>query len=134
MVVFFLLLGFNLTANSAPLSVLSSRSLLSPEGLSDGARVEMTLRVDEKGGNRIVGRVIDRLGEALIGVAIKVKGTAAGTVTNMDGEFSLEFSMATSVTLEFSCLGYKTQVDIVIILEEDSEGLKRYILNSPYRL
>ena len=41
--------------------------------------------------NRIItGSVIDESGEALIGVSVLVKGTTLGTVTDLDGNFTLE--------------------------------------------
>lgn len=49
----------------------------------------------------ITGRIIDGdTGEALIGVSILVKGASMGTVTDVDGKFSL--SVATGEVLEIS--------------------------------
>jgi len=41
-------------------------------------------------GNRVTGRVTDETGEPLAGVTIVISGKAAGTVTNIDGYYSLK--------------------------------------------
>lgn len=48
----------------------------------------------------------DATNEALIGVSIKVKGQSIGTITNLDGKYSI--SVDPNSTLEYSYLGYKT--------------------------
>ena len=41
--------------------------------------------------NRIItGNIIDESGEALIGVSVLIKGTTQGTVTDLDGNFTLD--------------------------------------------
>ena len=55
----------------------------------------------------ITGSVIDESGEALIGVSVLVKGTTLGTVTDLDGNFTLE--VPTGAILVVSYVGYKTQ-------------------------
>ena len=56
----------------------------------------------------VQGKVLDELGEGLIGVGVIIKGTLDGTVTDADGNYSLS-SVPQGATLEFSCVGYKTQ-------------------------
>ena len=56
---------------------------------------------------RITGRVLDDSGEPLIGVNVRVEGTSIGTITNIDGNFSLE-APAGSV-LSISYVGYTPQ-------------------------
>ncbi|KEO75558.1 SusC/RagA family TonB-linked outer membrane protein [Anditalea andensis] len=56
----------------------------------------------------ITGTVRDDNGETLPGVSIMVKGTAIGTVTDIDGRFSLEVPSAESI-LVFSFVGMETQ-------------------------
>ena len=38
---------------------------------------------------RVQGRVLDELGEGLIGAGVVIQGTTTGTITDMDGNFSL---------------------------------------------
>lgn len=57
---------------------------------------------------KIKGVVVDEAGEPLIGVSILVKGSTAGAITDLDGNFSLDVSES-SKTLIVSYIGYKTQ-------------------------
>ena len=56
---------------------------------------------------RVTGKVLDELGEGLIGAGVVVKGTTNGTITDLDGNFSITVPRGT--TLEISCVGYATQ-------------------------
>src|SRR5690606_2730431 len=56
----------------------------------------------------IRGTVLDENGEPLIGVSILEKGTNNGTVTDLDGQFTIEVKDANSV-LVFSYVGYERQ-------------------------
>ncbi|MBR1956786.1 MAG: TonB-dependent receptor [Bacteroidales bacterium] len=57
---------------------------------------------------RVTGRVLDELGEGLIGAGVVIQGTTSGTVTDLDGNYELP-SVPLGATLEFSCVGYATQ-------------------------
>jgi len=54
---------------------------------------------------KVSGKVVDKSGEPLIGVTVKVKGTANGTITDVNGGFSIDASQG--MTLVFTYLGYK---------------------------
>jgi len=54
------------------------------------------------------GIVTDTKGEALIGVSIVVKGTTTGSVSDINGKFSLQ-STAQNLTLAFSYVGYESK-------------------------
>ncbi len=60
-------------------------------------------------GTSISGTVTDESGEPLIGVNILVKGTVTGTITNLEGEFSLRVSSPPPITLSFTSVGYESQ-------------------------
>ncbi|MEO8146249.1 MAG: SusC/RagA family TonB-linked outer membrane protein [Bacteroidia bacterium] len=60
----------------------------------------------------VSGTVKDEKGETLIGVSVVVKGTAIGTVTNVDGMYSIKMP-ASSGKLIFSYVGYSTQEKVV---------------------
>ncbi|MDR0574608.1 MAG: SusC/RagA family TonB-linked outer membrane protein [Tannerella sp.] len=62
-------------------------------------------------GNNLSGMVTDEDGNPLIGVNISVKGTSLGTMTDMDGKFSL--TVASGTTLQISYIGYIMQEIIV---------------------
>ncbi|NDV77967.1 SusC/RagA family TonB-linked outer membrane protein [Dysgonomonas sp. 511] len=72
----------------------------------------------------ITGTVHDRSGEPLIGVSVAVKGTTVGTMTDIDGKFSINASPQN--VLVFTYVGYNPQEKVVgtnnsfsIILEEN---------------
>ncbi len=54
----------------------------------------------------VSGSVVDNNGEALIGVNILVKGTVNGTITDVQGNFSLSVSSELPFTLVFTSIGY----------------------------
>lgn len=56
----------------------------------------------------IKGHVTDEKGQSLPGVSVKLKGTTTGTVTDVNGNYTLNFPQASGV-LVFSFLGFKTQ-------------------------
>ena len=53
------------------------------------------------------GKVTDSKGEELIGVNVKIKNTQQGTITDIDGMFSLSVAN-TNQTLELSYVGFQT--------------------------
>jgi iron complex outermembrane recepter protein len=62
----------------------------------------------------ISGKVTDSAtGESLAGANIKVKDRVIGTITDTDGEFSLQVNAAAPLTLSVSFTGYKT-IDVEI--------------------
>jgi TonB-linked SusC/RagA family outer membrane protein len=87
-------------------------------------------------GQRIVteGTVIAaNTNEPLIGATVYVKGTTSGTVTNVDGGFSIAADQG--ATLVFSCLGFKTielpangYKDMVVKMEEDIQLLETIVV------
>lgn len=81
---------------------------------------------------QITGTVVDENGEPLIGVSIVVKGTANGTVTNMDGDFTL--NVKHDDVLDISYIGYTTVTQkagtspLKIVMKEDSQKLDEVIV------
>ncbi len=57
----------------------------------------------------VSGSVKDAAGTALPGVNIVVKGTVAGTISDVAGNYSLTVNQAPPFTLSFSFVGYQTQ-------------------------
>ena len=81
----------------------------------------------------IKGSVKDAKGETIIGVNILEKGTTNGTITDIDGNFSLPISGKSKLVVSY--IGYITQeVDarrdgpINIILQEDSKTLEEVVV------
>ena len=83
----------------------------------------------------VTGSVKDADGESLIGVSILQQGTTRGTVTDFDGNFSLEVVDASAV-LEFSYTGFATQQVVVdadntfveLVMEEDIARLDEIVV------
>ena len=62
------------------------------------------------GQTAVSGRVIDSTGESLPGVNVVIKGTAAGTQTDLDGNYRISVDgRGGGVTLVFSYVGFETQ-------------------------
>ena len=81
----------------------------------------------------ITGVVTDATGEAVIGASIVETGTTNGTVTDLDGNFTL--SVANDGSIRVSFVGYQTQTLSVkgkstfkIALKEDSEMLQEVVV------
>ena len=82
---------------------------------------------------RITGVVTDQSGETIIGANVSVKGTTTGTITGIDGDFSLE--VPTSGILQISYIGYTTQevpigsqTTFNITLDEDTQALEEVVV------
>lgn len=80
----------------------------------------------------IRGTVVDANGIPVIGASVLVKGTSNGTITDIDGNFTLQ---NTSGTLVVSYIGYKTQEVSIqnqkvfnIVLKEDTEVLDEVVV------
>lgn len=61
----------------------------------------------------VKGKVIDELGEPVIGANIIEKGAVNGTITDLDGNYSLTISNARRAVLQFSYVGYNTKEEAV---------------------
>lgn len=82
---------------------------------------------------RVSGKVTDADGAALPGVSILVQGTEKGTVTGIEGEYSLD--VPANAVLEFTYLGYLKQTVAVsnrssvdVTLEADSKVLDEFVV------
>ena len=81
----------------------------------------------------ITGKVLDQTGEPVIGGSVLQKGTSNGTVTNFDGDFSLEVPQGATITISY--LGYLTEEIIVgdsknltVTLKEDVQKLNEVVV------
>jgi len=82
----------------------------------------------------IKGQVTSAEGEALPGVTVVVKSTVTGTITDIDGNYTLSVPSQSSV-LSFSFVGYKTQevtvgtqTTINVALEADVLGIDEVVV------
>ena len=82
---------------------------------------------------RVSGKVLDENGEPLIGAGVVVKGTTNGTMTGLDGEFSLDVPKGAALTISF--IGYLdgeivpgTRSNVEITLEPDTKLLDEVVV------
>ena len=61
----------------------------------------------------ISGTVLDEKNEAIVGVAVRIKGTSIGSTTNLEGKYSIKVTIEGATTLEVSLLGYERQEMVV---------------------
>ena len=77
------------------------------------------------------GVVKDKTGETVIGASVVIKGTTVGTITDFDGNFSLQANKGDIIVISF--IGYKTQelpaeANMNVIMSDDSELLDEVVV------
>ncbi len=89
--------------------------------------------VNAQSKNIVKGTVIDTKGEYVVGANIMIKGTSRGTISDLNGKFSLE--SPTTGILVFSYLGYNTleveigkSKDLNIVMQETAESLEEVVV------
>lgn len=83
--------------------------------------------------HKVTGLVRDALGEPVIGANVVVKGTSNGTITDIDGHFSIE--AADNDILQVSFIGYLAQdislggkKEITVTIREDTQKLDEVVV------
>ncbi len=83
---------------------------------------------------KVSGTVVDAAGESVIGASVIVKGTNNGTITDMDGRFTIQ-NVPQNGTLVITYVGYRTQnipvngkTDVSVTLEEDKQLLDEVVV------
>lgn len=83
--------------------------------------------------NNIKGIVKDVNGEPIIGANITVKGQTIGTITNIDGQFTLD--APANAVLQVSYIGYLSQEvkvsgqkELIVVLKEDTQSLEEVVV------
>lgn len=81
----------------------------------------------------ITGTIVDPSGMPVIGANVMIKGTTNGTITDMDGKFSLEVSKESVLVVSY--IGYANQeikvgnqTNLSIALKEDAEALDELVV------
>ena len=102
--------------------------LLSKKNHSDAVNDNQQLN------RKITGTVKDNNGEPVIGANVSVKGTTNGTITDVDGNFSLE-NISDNVIIVISYIGYTSQeikagkqTSLKIILKEDTQAIDEVVV------
>lgn len=89
--------------------------------------------VDQNNQRKITGVIMDALKEPMIGVNVVEKGTGNGTITNIDGEFTL--NVQEGAVVQISYIGYITQEIVIgnqtrlnVHLREDATTLDEVVV------
>ena len=84
---------------------------------------------------KITGKVLDAAGEPIIGASVLVKGSGTGAVTDVNGQFSVDAAVGS--TLEVSFIGYKSVTVKVtnatvynLTLQDDSQALDEVVVTA----
>ena len=82
---------------------------------------------------KITGVVKDVSGETIAGANVMVKGTTTGTMTDLDGQFTLDASP--NAVLQVSFIGYVSEdvklegkTSVIVILSEDTQALDEVVV------
>ncbi len=94
----------------------------------------IALMINAQSSGGVKGVVKDaKTGEPLIGVNILVEGTQAGTVTGLDGDFSI--AVSPNAAIRISYVGYKTKMInyagesfLTVLLEQDTQVIDELVV------
>lgn len=114
------------------LSAFSVNAAMAAPAPAPAGTVDEVMAVQQ--GKKVTGVVVDGTGEPVIGANVVVKGTTNGTITDFDGNYSLEGVPADGV-LVFSYIGYLSQEIpvgnqsmIKVTLKEDTQTLDEVVV------
>lgn len=93
------------------------------------------MAVDAAAQNKqVTGTVTDQTGETVVGASVVVKGTTNGTITDLDGRFTLS-DVPENGVIQVSFVGYRTeevsvkgQHTLAVVLSEDTEMLDEVVV------
>lgn len=84
---------------------------------------------------KITGKVIDAAGEPIIGASVLVKGSGTGSVTDIDGKFSVEAPVGSTLVVSF--VGYATEelkvgaaTSYTVTLKDDAQSLSEVVVTA----
>ena len=109
---------------------------LAPTGVYAGTNTSTAVQaVQQNGNHKVTGRVVDSTGEPLIGATILVEGTTNGTVTDIDGNYTL--NTTANAKLVFSYIGYAAQTipvggkgTIDVTLKEEANTMNEVVVTA----
>jgi len=101
---------------------------------SEKSSASNNLTAQQQSKESLSGRVTDKNGEPLIGVSVKVKGTSVGTITDLEGKFSLN-NISPSTVLVFSYIGMNSlelkvegKTSLNVKLEDNSVNMNEVVV------
>ena len=96
-------------------------------------KAQKVLSKENQDKKTVSGKVVDENGETIIGASILEVGMSNGTITDFEGNFSL--NVAANSTIEISYIGYKSQrlqansiKNTVITLSEENQALDEVVV------
>lgn len=105
---------------------------LSLSATTDEGAIDLSSNYSVAQNKTVRGRIVDKNGDAIIGASIVVKGTTRGTITNIDGEFTIDVNKNEKLVVSY--IGYVSQEitptngDLTIVLEEDTKVLDEVVV------
>lgn len=98
---------------------------------SNGSAEVRSVSSQQQNKVKISGKVVDERGEPLIGVSVKERGTSNGSITDMNGQFSL--SVTPGATLHLSYVGFtpmavKASSGMTVVMKEDTKALDEVVV------
>ena len=113
--------------------MLAMFGMASPAYVSAAKGVQTTQSTQQA--KKITGTVVDENGEAVIGASVVVKGTSKGTITDINGSFSLDVVPGT--TLNVTYIGFAKQSikvgsanDYRIVMKADDQLLDEVVVTA----
>ncbi|MGL5547483.1 MAG: carboxypeptidase-like regulatory domain-containing protein, partial [Tannerellaceae bacterium] len=125
-----LMLLASVLSTSGAYAFAESKTTVSDSFVKERTATIENLIVSQK--QKITGTILDQAGEPMIGVNVIIKGTSTGTITDLDGNFTLD--AAPGEMLEISYIGYKpitikaTQQSMKIKMQEDLQNLDEVVV------
>lgn len=99
----------------------------------NNSSAEITSNLQQQERKQITGKIVDEQGVAIIGANVLEKGTSNGTVTNINGDFSLSVNNNADITISY--IGYHQEeistigsTSFNIVLREDTQTLDEVIV------
>lgn len=96
-------------------------------------KATVVLNAPQQGTRKITGHVKDNFGESVIGANVMVDGTTNGTVTDIDGNFTLD--VPANATLKITYIGYVDRMvqvgnssELTIVITEDTQKLEEVVV------
>ncbi len=103
--------------------------------LSHASNGDVLITQNTQQAKKITGKIVDATGEPIIGASVVVKGTGKGTITNIDGHFSID--AAVGDVLQVSFVGYRpTEVRVTsssnynIVMHDDAQELNEVVVTA----
>lgn len=122
-------------ALSLSVSMTTQGATTPPVSPSQAKAIANSLQSQQNNGKfKITGNVADNNGEPIIGASVVVNGTKNGTVTDIDGNFTL-VSNSETPTLNISYVGFNTQnikvrpgQTVKVTLKENAQSLEELVV------